>query len=556
MLDDIDLDSALRHLDRLSAKDKERVLELLERREYLSKIEGARKHFIEFVKLMWPDFIPGAHHYLMAEAFERVARGELTRLIINMPPRHTKSEFTSWLLPAWFLGKFPKKKIIQASNTEALAGGFGRRVRNLISNLTNEDREEEGDGPTINFSDVFPGVRLAKDSQSATGWHTNKGGEYFAIGVNGKVTGKGGDIIIIDDPHSEQEAKQAETTPEIFDGVYEWYTSGPRQRLQPGGAIIIVATRWSKRDLTGQVLKKQASREEGQVGDTWEVIEFPAILDEGEPTERSLWPGFWSLETLKATRAELPVPKWKAQYQQKPTSEEGAIIKREYWRKWGEDKPDGGSNCPGPQHASAWRNLEPPACDFIMLSIDTALKKTERSDYSAFTTWGVFRAEDPATGKETNNAILLSAWKARLEFPELKSTVLQFYNEDMPDTILIEDKGSGTSLIQELRAMDIPVEEFGFGRGGAKGRGLSNDKVARANMVTDIFASGYVWAPDRRFAEEVIEESAEFPNGDHDDYLDTVVQALLRFRRGGFIRTAHDADDDEDETQHRRRRYY
>ena len=555
MIDDFDLDSALRHVDRLTPADKQRVLELIDRRDRVKRVEEAREHFLPFVKACWPDFISGAHHTIMAEAFEEIANGTLTRLIINMPPRHTKSELASYLLPAWFLGRNPKKKIIQASNTEALAAGFGRKVRNLISGSVPDD-DDDGVLPAIPYNEIFPKVSLAKDSQAAAGWHTNRGGEYFAIGVNGKVTGKGGDIVIIDDPHSEQEARQSETSPEIFDAVYEWYTSGPRQRLQPGGAIIIVMTRWSKRDLTGQVLKKQASREPGETGDQWKVIDFPAILDEGEPTERSLWPAYWPLKTLQATKAELPVAKWKAQYQQKPTSEEGAIIKREAWRRWGYDPDPSRSMCPSPAHQDNWRDLKPPACSFIMLSIDTALKKTERADYSAFTTWGVFEVEDRVTGKIINNLILLSAWKARLEFPELKKTVRQFHREDEPDTILIEDKGSGTSLIQELRAMDIPVENFSYGRGKAKGSGMSNDKVSRANMITDIFASGYVWAPERRFADECIEECAEFPYGDHDDYVDTVVQALLRFRSGGFIRTANDVDDDEDEAPRRRRKPY
>jgi predicted phage terminase large subunit-like protein len=544
---DFDIGSALKNLDRLKPEDKQRVIELLDERERLHKVEKAREHFIEFVKLVWPGFIPGPHHYIMAEAFERVAKGECKRLIINMAPRHTKSELTSWLLPAWFLGKFPRKKIIQASNTEALAAGFGRRVRNLISGSADED--DDGNRG-VSYSEIFPRVELAKDSQSAAGWHTNKGGEYFAIGISGKVTGKGGDVVIIDDPHSEQEARQAETSPEIFDNVYEWYTSGPRQRLQPGGSIIVVMTRWSKRDLTGQVMKKMASLEEDEYGDRWEVIEFPAILDEDTPEERALWPAFWSLPELRATKAVLPVSKWKAQYQQNPTSEEGAIIKRENWRRWGSDKEE----CPADHLMSAWNNLEPPPCEFIMMSIDTALKKNERADYSAFTTWGVFKVDDPKTGLPINNLILLSAWKARLEFPELKKKVLQFHTEDQPDTLLIEDKGSGISLIQELRSMGVPVENFSYGRGSKK---VSNDKVARANMVADIFASGYVWAPERRFADECIEECAEFPYGDHDDYLDTVVQALLRFRSGGLIRTASDEPDDWDEPRsYRPKRYY
>jgi predicted phage terminase large subunit-like protein len=309
-------------------------------------------------------------------------------------------------------------------------------------------------------------------------------------------------------------------------------------------------TRWSKRDLSGQVLKKQAALEEGEPGDRWEVIEFPAILDEGTPEERSLWPGFWTLEDLRSTRAVLPISKWKAQYQQNPTSEEGAIIKRENWRKWGSDR----ETCPADHLLGAWNSLDPPPCEFIMMSVDTALTKTQRSDYSAFTTWGVFKVDDPATGLPINNIVLLSAYKERMEFPELKKKVLQFYNEDMPDTLLIENKGSGISLIQELRAMDVAVEDFSFGRGG---KYVSNDKVARANMVSDIFASGYVWAPERRFAEECIEECAEFPYGDHDDYVDSVVQALLRFRSGGLIRTANDMADDSDQPrQYRAKRFY
>lgn len=555
MISDYDLDQALRNIDTLAPDTKARVLGLLEERERLARTTRARNEFIPFVNEVWPDFIVGAHHRIMADAFERVARGELKRLIIDMPPRFTKSEFTSWLLPAWFLGRFPKKKIIQVSNTESLASGFGRRVRNLIGG--EGERDEDGKTPYQNLFDVT----LAKDSQAAAEWATNRGGSYFAVGVNGKVTGKGADIAIVDDPHSEQEAKQAETNPEVFDGVYEWYTSGIRQRLQPGGAIIIVMTRWSKRDLVGQVLKKmeQDIADGARPGtyDDWEVIELPAILDEGLPTERSMWPGFWSLEELQRTRNALPVAKWKAQYQQSPTSEEGAILKREYWRKWGvdtqEDRADHRSSCPGPHNMSAWVNLEPPACEYIISSWDTALKKNQRADYSAMTTWGIFKAEDPKTGKTLNHLILLSAYKARMEFPELKSKVRQFYNEDMPDTLLIEDKGSGTSLIQELRSMDIPVENFSYGRGS---RAVSNDKVARANLISDIFSSGYVWMPERRWAEEVMTECAEFPNGEHDDYVDSVVQAMLRFRAGGFVSTMHDQADDDEERRYIRKRYY
>jgi len=210
--------------------------------------DKAKEDFMVFVNYVWPTFIHGEHHVKMARAFERVARGETKRLIINMPPRHTKSEFASYLLPAWFLGKFPEKKIIQTSHTAELAVGFGRKVRNLV------DSES--------YKDIFPTVGLQSDSKAAGRWATNRGGDYFAIGVGGAVTGKGADLLIIDDPHSEQEAALSEVNPEIYDKTYEWYTSGPRQRLQPGGAIIVVMTRWSKKDLTGQVLKAAAKEAE------------------------------------------------------------------------------------------------------------------------------------------------------------------------------------------------------------------------------------------------------------------------------------------------------
>ena len=214
--------------------ERAKIMMLLE----YDRIEKCRESFIYFASHMWPGFISGKHHQIMANAFERVAKGELKRLIINMPPRHTKSEFASYLLPAWFLGKYPEKKIIQTAHTAELAVGFGRKVRNLVSSET--------------FSRVFD-TKLSSDSKAAGRWNTGAGGDYFAIGVGGAVTGKGADLLIIDDPHSEQEAKQG--NPAVFDNVYEWYTSGPRQRLQPGGSIIIVMTRWSKRDLTGQILK-------------------------------------------------------------------------------------------------------------------------------------------------------------------------------------------------------------------------------------------------------------------------------------------------------------
>ena len=455
--------------------------------------DKAKDDFMVFVNYVWPTFIHGEHHVKMARAFERVATGQCKRLIINMPPRHTKSEFASYLLPAWFLGKFPQKKVIQTSHTAELAVGFGRKVRNLVDSDV--------------YKDIFPTVGLQADSKAAGRWATNSGGDYFAIGVGGAVTGKGADILIIDDPHSEQEAALSETNPEIYDKTYEWYTSGPRQRLQPGGAIIIVMTRWSKKDLTGQVVKAATQRE----GEEWEVIDFPALLPSGKP----LWPQFWSKIELLALKNELPNAKWQAQYMQQPTSDVSAIIKREWWRIWEEDYP--------------------PQCEFLIQSWDTAFLKTQRSDYSACTTWGVFYHPDD-TGAEQANIILLNAFKKRMEFPELKQKAFEEWKEWEPDAMIVEAKAAGSPLIFELRAMGIPVQEFTPSKG--------NDKIARLNAVADLFASGHVWVPNTSWAEELVEEVASFPSGEHDDLVDSMSQALLRYRRGGFIRLESDEPDE------------
>jgi len=374
-----------------------------------------------------------------------------------------------------------------------LAVGFGRKVRNLVDSET--------------YKRLFPQVELQSDSKAAGRWNTNHGGDYFAIGVGGAVTGKGADILIIDDPHSEQEATIAETNPEVYDKTYEWYTSGPRQRLQPGGAIVIVMTRWSKKDLTGQVVKAAAQRQ----GEDWEVIDFPAILPSGEP----LWPEFWKLDELEALRIELPNSKWQAQYMQQPTSDVSAIIKREWWQWWEDDSP--------------------PFCEFLIQSWDTAFLKTERSDYSACTTWGVFYAPD-TNGREQANIIALNAFKRRMEFPELKQRAYEEWREWEPDSLIVEAKAAGSPLIFELRAMGIPVQEYTPSKG--------NDKIARLNAVADIFASGRVWVPRTHWAEELVEEVASFPSGEHDDLVDSLTQALLRFRRGGFIRLASDEEDE------------
>jgi len=455
----------------------------------LEVLDKAKGDFLSFVRYVWPEAILGAHHEKMADAFNRVVNGSLKRLIINMPPRHTKSEFASYLLPAYVMGHGPRTKIIQATHTGELAVRFGRKVRNLMD--------------STEYREVFPKVVLQADSKAAGRWETDKGGEYFAVGVGGAMTGRGADLLVIDDPHSEQDA-MSETA---LDNAWEWYTSGPRQRLQPGGAIVVVMTRWGTKDLTARLVKQQTSHK----ADSWEVIEFPAILPSGNP----LWPGFWQLSELQSVRAALSVQKWQAQWQQQPTNDEGAILKREWWKVWPSD--------------------DPPPVDYIIQSYDTAYSKKETADYSVITTWGVFHP-DQDSGP---NIVLLDVKKGRWDFPELKRVAKAQYDYWKPDNVLIEAKATGVTLQQELRRVGIPVTMYSPG-----GRRAGTDKISRANSVAPMLEAGMVWAPDTDWAEALVEECAAFPNGDNDDMVDSTTQALMRFRAGNFIALNTDEADE------------
>ena len=455
----------------------------------------AKDDFLSFVKTVWPEFIEGAHHRHIAKKFNDLATGKINRLIVNMPPRHTKSEFASFLLPAWMVGRQPKLKIIQATHTGELAIRFGRKAKHLI------DSEE--------YKKIFA-TTLQEDSKAAGRWETSQGGEYFAAGVGGAITGRGADLLIIDDPHSEQDA----LSPNAMENAYEWYTSGPRQRLQPGGKIVLVMTRWSTKDLTGILLANQKEVK----GDHWEVVEFPAILDNGTP----VWPEYWNKDELEKVKATLPVQKWNAQWMQQPTSEEGAIIKREWWRPW--------------------KSKYIPPLQHVIQSYDTAFLKSETADYSAITTWGVFYPSEDQGAQ----LMLLDAVKGRYEFPELRRKALEQYKYWEPETVLVEAKASGLPLTYELRKMDIPVVNFTPSKG--------NDKHARVNSVAPLFESGMIWAPEQKFAEEVIEECAAFPHGDHDDLVDSMTQAVMRFRQGGFV--AHPEDYVEEKRELVKRDYY
>lgn len=485
--------NVLTNLKKMPEREQQEFLELIEEKMNRVKRNAAQGGLLDFVKAVYPNYMVGTHHKRLAKLLEDAINGDKKRIIVNIAPRMGKSELVSYLFPAWFLGHHPDKKIIMATHTADLSTNFGRRVRDLVGS---ED-----------YRRVFPNVSLNQDAKAAGQWNTSDGGQYYAAGVGGALAGRGADVFVIDDPHSEQEAKTG--NPNIFLSAWEWFQSGPLQRLMPNGVIIVVMTRWSMLDLTGQLVNHMIKNPDA---DQWEVVEFPAILDEGTDDERSLWPEFWPLEELKKKRAGMDTRYWSSQYLQNPTAEGAQLIKKEWWRHWDKEVP--------------------PQCEYTIMSLDAAQESHNRADYNAITHWGIFYNEET----NQNNIILLNAWKARMEFPELKRRMISEYKEWEPDTFLVEKKSNGAALYQELRSMGMPISEYT----------PIKDKISRVNSITDLFASGMVWAPtDRRWAQEVITECAEFPVGSNDDFVDSTSQALIRFRKGGFIKLPSDERDDD-----------
>ena len=518
-MDDLSIDQIRKVIDNVKLLPKAESIPVLEAAQELLQRKLAavkRSSLLDFVKHMDPSYKIGPHHRRLAKLLEDMAYGrEVDRITVSMAPRFGKSQLTSIYFPAWFVGNFPSKQIMMVSHTTDLAVDFGRKVRNVVA--------------SAKYREVFPEVMLAADSKSAGRWNTSQGGVYYATGVGSALAGRGADFLCIDDAISEQEILGGNY--DVLTKTYEWYAYGARTRLMPGGCVAIIGTRWAPNDLIGRVIDEASKNPDA---DQWEVVEFPAIFEsvdeDGKFIQKSLWPEQWTLESLLRTKASMPAFQWNAQYMQKPTAEEGAIIKREWWQPWERE--------------------EPPACEFIIMALDAAAEKNNRADFTALLTWGVFYTDDEVTGEKTAKIILLNAIKKRLEFPELKKLAYEEYTYWQPDAFIVEKKSAGTQLYQEMRRTGVPVQEFTPTR-------ASGDKVARLMAVSDIFASGMVYYPaGRRWAEDVIEEVSSFPVGPHDDQVDCCSMALARFRNGGFISLLSDRDFDDGGFVPRRAAYY
>jgi predicted phage terminase large subunit-like protein len=504
---------------RLPPEQQAKVVKLLQDYREATLFERARNSFIDFLRYMWPEieagpFIEGPHHRKLGEALDRVASGQCKRLIVTLPPRHTKSVCVSKALPLYYLGRHPHAQIIQSSNVYGLAQKFGRTVRDAVK--------------SPRFRALFPEIELSSTSSAAGEWGVSTGGEYFAVGVGGAVAGRGAHLFVVDDPHTDDEGALGLFRPEVFNFAYDWYKTAPLQRLQPGGAIVVCMTRWGKNDLVGQILASAGGAE-------YEVINFPAIV-ETDRGRSPLWPQFWSLEALENTHRDVGELKWQAQYMQQPAAVEVAMVKPDAWRPW---------------VGSRGVRKDPPKCLYVVQSWDTAFSTRTAANYSACTTWGIAEFDDPDTGNQTHFAILLNAWRGKIDFPELKRRAKELYAEWEPDRLLVEARATGMPLIQELRQAGLPVAAIDVGRGQNR---LHNDKVTRVNAIVDMFASKMVWFVPDPSTNEVIQEFLDFPAGVNDDLVDSSTHALTHLKPllTSYRLRAANADEEDDAKLRRR----
>lgn len=511
------------NIELLTDEECLQVQESIEQLELMEKIEKARNSFRDFVELCGEKilkFSSCGQHDEVATAFEKLVDGDLKRLTISMPPRFGKSSFGSICLPAWYLGKYPGNKVIQASAIDERATEFGRRVKEIIDSDL--------------YRRIFPGVYLTKDSKSKGRFATNHGGTYYAVGIAAGVAGIGADLFICDDIVDEQDAKAGKI--EAFEKAWEWFLTGPMQRLQPGGRILQIATRWSKADPIGMVKRKM---KEDKGADKYVSIEVCALDEQ----EESTFPEVWSTKELRSKKHQYQIngrlDLWEAQYQQNPVLVEGSIVPASKWKRWDKNEPIPGSD-----------DVEfvPPDCYYTIMSLDTSYTKTKRADPSAMTLWGMFNYQDPTTREESPAMILLYSEEVKMEFPELKRKIKEWQEEFNPDCTLIEDKGSGSMLIQEMRRAGMSVN-------AARVKGIE-DKVTRLNSVADLFHSGLVWFIPTRTNERTVNQVADFPACDHDDLTDTVAHALRHVRKGGMIRLPMDVKVNSDEYEAPTEGYY
>ena len=484
----------------------------------------AQDDFLTFVRLVAPSLVSdwkmGKHIEVISNKLDDLENGHIKRLMVFLPPRSSKSVLCSKLFPAWYIGRNPEHEIMTVSHSDQLASDFGRSVRDIVT--------------TEQFQEILRGVTLRSDVRAAGKWKTNQNGTYYAAGVRSQIAGRGAHIAILDDVMSEEDS-YSEAGRRY---VKEWYPAGLRTRIMPNGAILIINTRYHFDDLCGWLLKQQ---EEMSEYDTlpWDVVRIPAWLDEEAaelldlPEGGSYFPEWKPDEVLAIDEAEIKASNgsryWNSLYMQDPTPEEGGLIKK----KWIQE----------------WEYEEPPTCEFIIQTYDTAFSTRTTADYSVIQTWGIFSLyEQNEMGIEdfAPNLILLGNIRGRFEYPELRRTAQMLYSKHKPDVCIIEKKASGQSLIQDMRRSGLPVKDYTPDR----------DKVARAYAASPIMEAGRVWIPkNKKWADELIEELTRFPHAAHDDQVDALVMAIHYLKESWHV-THPDDPEWEDEKRHKRVAYW
>lgn len=434
--------------------------------------ELARRHLVRYTCLTYPSYKPNWHHWVVADYLEEVLKGNIKRLIINEPPRHGKSEQTSVRFPAYAMGKVPGLTMIVASYGATLATGFGRKARNQVRHPT--------------YRRLFPGVTLAKDVGTAGAhWALNTGSEFVAAGIKGGITGKGAKVLVVDDPYKDR--KQADSVVYRED-VKDWYRDVALTRLTPDGAVVVPMTRWHHDDLCGWLLREWPDEE-------WTVVNLAAIRDDDQlhydprdPGE-ALWANRYTLEILRQVREEVGPTTWNCMYQGKPTRGAASVLQVAWL-----------------QQDFVLEHL--PRFSRTVQSWDTAFEKGKRNDYNVGTVWG-------DTGKDY---YLLEVVRFRGTFPDVRKRMEALQEKWNSDAVLIERKASGHDLYHSLRRdSDVPVIPIT----------PIVDKVQRAHGVSGRFEAGRVHIPRHaKWLSDYLTEVDEFPDGEHDDQVDSTTQAV------------------------------
>jgi len=469
-----------------------------------------RRSLKEFTKSSWQAIEPGRDFYdnwhidAVSDHLQAVVEGDIKRLIINIPPRHMKSISVAVALPAWAWTIQPEKKFLYASYAGSLSIRDSVKCRRLLDSRWYKEH----------FGETF---KLTSDQNQKQRFENNKTGARIATSVDGALTGEGGDIIVIDDPHNVRESESST----VREGVLEWWDQAMQTRLNDPktGAFIIIMQRVHENDLTGHILSNE-------LGDEWDHLCLPARYEVGHPTiTRStlnffdprteegelLWPDRIDDKTLANLERSLGSYAAAGQLQQRPMPKGGGILKAEWWVPWEKEEL-------------------PSNIEYVLQSWDTAFSTKENSSYSARTTWGVFRNNGQV------NVIVIDMWYDRVSYPELRKIAQESYEEWEPDAVLIEKKASGQSLLQDLRMAGIPVLEYSPDR----------DKQARAHASSALLEDGRIYFPfNKKWAKDLIDICAAFPAGDNDDIVDTCTQAWLRLRKGWFVTHSNDYEEDE-----------